>query len=67
MIKRTDSSGPWYVFNSASGIVSGNDPYIRFNEKDAEITVTDYIDPLSSGFTLTENLTSGTYIYYAIA
>jgi len=57
----------WYVWNSASGIVAGNDPYIQFNERDAEVTNTDLIDPLSSGFTLTSNLASGNYIYYAIA
>ena len=67
LLKRTDATGDWYVWNSASGIVAGNDPYILFNERNAEVTNTDLIDPLSSGFTLTSNLASGTYIFYAIA
>lgn len=53
MIKRTDSSGDWYVFDSARGIVSGNDPYLRLNSTGAEVTNTDYIDPLNAGFKVT--------------
>ncbi len=53
MIKRTDSSGDWYVWDSARGIVSGNDPYLRLNSTGAEVANTDYIDPLNAGFTVT--------------
>ena len=73
MIKRTDSSGAWYVWNSARGIVSGNDPYYRANTTDQEVTGTDYIDPLNSGFTVTSsanaevNANGGNYMFYAIA
>jgi hypothetical protein len=31
LIKRTDSTGDWYVWDSARGIVVGNDPYILLN------------------------------------
>ena len=72
-IKRTDSSGDWYVYDSVRGIVAGNDSYLFLNATDAEVTNTDYIDPLSSGFTVTSsapaglNASSGTYIFLAIA
>jgi len=73
LIKRTDSTGDWYVWDSARGIVAGNDPYILLNSTAAEVTSTDYIDPLSSGFTVTSsapaalNASGGTYIFLAIA
>jgi len=73
LIKRTDSTGDWYVWDSARGIVAGNDPYILVNSTASEVTNTDYIDPLSSGFTVTSsasstvNVSSGSYIFLAIA
>ena len=67
LVKRTDASGDWYVWDSVRGIVSGNDPYLLLNSAAAEVTNTDYIDPLASGFTLTSSFTAGTYIFLAIA
>jgi hypothetical protein len=73
LIKRTDDTGDWYVWDSARGIVAGNDPYLLLNSTAAEVTGTDYIDPLSSGFTVTSsapaalNASGGTYIFLAIA
>jgi len=73
LIKRTDSSGDWYVWDSLRGIVAGNDPYLLLNTTAAQVTNTDYIDPLASGFTVTSsapaalNASGGTYIFYAIA
>jgi hypothetical protein len=73
LIKRTDSTGDWYVWDTARGIVSGNDPYLLLNSTAAEVTITDYIDPYSAGFELsttaaaTVNVLNGTYIYLAIA
>lgn len=73
LIKRTDSAGDWYVWDSARGIVSGNDPYLLLNSSAAEEPNTDYIDPLASGFTVTSsapaalNASGGTYIFLAIA
>jgi hypothetical protein len=73
LIKRSDSTGDWYVYDSARGIVAGNDPYLLLNSTAAEVTGTDYIDPLSSGFTVTSsapaalNASGGTYIFLAIA
>jgi len=73
LIKRTDSTGDWYVWDSERGIVAGNDPYLLLNSTAAEVTSTDYIDPLSSGFTVTSsapaalNASGGEYIFLAIA
>ena len=73
LIKRTDSSGDWYVWDTARGIVSGNDPYILLNNTAGEVTNTDYIDPLNAGFTVTSsapaalNASGGTYLFLAIA
>jgi len=73
LIKRTDTTGNWYVWDSARGIVSGNDPYLFFDTTATEVTNTDYVDSISSGFELTAdgsstvNVTGGTYIFLAIA
>ena len=73
LIKRSDSSGDWYVWDTARGIISGNDPYLFLNDTASEVTNTDYIDPLNSGFTVTSsapaglNASGGTYIFLAIA
>lgn len=73
LIKRTDSTGDWYVWDTARGIISGNDPFLLINSTAAENTSTDYIDPLSSGFEISStapaaiNANGGTYIFLAIA
>jgi len=73
LIKRTDSTGDWYLWDTERGIVSGNDPYMILNERDTEVTNTDYIDPLNAGFTVnsgapaTLNASGGTYLFLAIA
>jgi hypothetical protein len=73
LIKRTDSTGDWYVWDTARGIVSGNDPYLLLNSNAVEVTNTDFIDPLSSGFQISStapaaiNANGGTFIYLAIA
>jgi hypothetical protein len=67
LIKRTDSTGDWYYWDTMRGIVAGNDDYLLLNSDAVEVTNTDYIDPLSSGFTLTSSFTAGTYIFLAIA
>tara|TARA_Y100000004_G_scaffold108489_1_gene121682 strand:- start:2021 stop:3976 length:1956 start_codon:yes stop_codon:yes gene_type:complete len=73
LIKRSDSTGDWYLYDSVRGIVAGDDPYLLLNSTAAQVTNTDYIDPLSSGFTITSsapaalNTSGGTYIFLAIA
>ncbi len=80
MIKRTDTetqgSHPdrtdFYVWDSTRGIISGDDPWITYSSSAAEVTNTDYIDPLNSGFTVSStggglNTSGGTYLFFAIA
>lgn len=73
MIKRTDSTGDWYVWDTARGIVAGNDPHLSLNTTAAEVTTDDTIDPDSSGFIVNQlaatnvNVSSATYIFLAIA
>ena len=73
LIKRTDSTGDWYVWDSARGIVSGNDPHLSLNTTAAEVTTDDSIDPDSTGFIVNQlaatniNVNAATYIYLAIA
>jgi hypothetical protein len=73
LIKRTDSTGDWYVWDTARGIIAGNDPYLLLNSTAAEVTSTDYIDTYSAGFELSStapaaiNASGGTYIFLAIA
>lgn len=73
MIKRTDSTGEWFVWNSVRGIVAGNDPYININSAGAEVSSNDSIDTDSSGFIVNQvaasniNVNAATYIFLAIA
>ena len=73
MIKRTDSTGDWYVWDTARGIIGGNDPYWLTNTADAEVTNTDYVDTAATGFELSStapaaiNASGGTYIFLAIS
>jgi len=73
LIKRTDSTGGWFVWDSARGIVSGNDPYLLLNSTAAEVTNTDYIDTYSAGFEISStapaaiNASAGSFIFLAIA
>ena len=73
LIKRTDSTGDWYVWDSARGIVAGNDPYLLLNSTAAEVTSTDYVDTYSAGFEISStapaaiNANGGSFIFLAIA
>jgi hypothetical protein len=58
LIKRTDSSGDWYTFDTARGIVSGNDPFLKLNTTDAEATAYDAVDPANSGFIVNNDATN---------
>ena len=59
MIKRTDATGDWYLYDSARGISAGNDPYLIWNTTASEVTSTDYIDPLPAGFELSSTAPAG--------
>ena len=73
LIKRTDSAGDWYVWDTARGIVAGNDPHLSLNTTAAEVTTDDSVDPDSSGFIVNQvaatniNVSSASYIFMAIS
>jgi hypothetical protein len=73
LIKRSDSTGDWYVWDSARGIIAGDDPYLLLNTTGSEVTNTDYIDTYSAGFEISStapsaiNASGGTFIFLAIA
>jgi len=78
LIKRTDGGdstpiGDWYVWDSARGIIAGNDPYLLLNSTAAEVTGTDYVDTAATGFEISStapaaiNANGGSFIFLAIA
>ena len=75
LIKRFDvtSSGNWRIYDTARGIVAGNDPYLHLNTTDVEVTNNDGIDPYNQGFSITGsanfdiNAPGGKYLFLAIA
>jgi hypothetical protein len=73
LVKRTNTNGNWFLFDAERGIVSGTEGFFRLNTTDAEITTSDSIDPVSSGFAVNQaggsniNTNGDSYIFYAIA
>jgi len=73
MIKRLDATGDWYIWDTARGIVAGNDPYFLANSTAVEATSFDYIDAYSAGFEISStapaaiNANNGSFLYLAIS
>jgi hypothetical protein len=73
LIKRTDSTGDWFVWDTARGMIPANDPYLLLNSTAAEVTGTDFVDTAATGFEITStapaaiNASGGTFIFLAIA
>jgi len=73
LIKRTDSTGSWWLYDSERGISSSDDPYLFLNSNGAEVTNTNYVDTDTTGFKVTAaapadlNSSGGNYIFLAIA
>jgi hypothetical protein len=69
----TSGSGDWYVWDSARGISSSNDPYLLLNSTSAEQTGTNFVDTTSVGFQVTAagatdiNASGDVYLFLAIA
>jgi len=71
LIKRTDTTGDWYVWDSARGMVSGTDPSLSLNTTAAEVNANS-IYTISTGFQIVStaagiNASGGTYIFLSIA
>jgi hypothetical protein len=73
LIKRTDSTGDWYTFDSARGLTSGSSPYLLLNSTAAEVTGNNGVYASSGGFTLgatallTTNIMGASYIFLSVA
>ena len=73
MIKRTDSTGSWYVYDTARGMTVLTDPYLLMNSNAAEVATLGSVTTVSTGFALDStilaaiNISAGTYIFLAIA
>lgn len=73
LIKRTDSTGEWYVYDTARGMTVMNDPYLRFGNAGAEIATLGSCITTTGGFTVNAavlaaiNTSGATYIGLAIA
>jgi hypothetical protein len=71
LVKRTDTTGDWYVWDSARGMVSGTDPSLLLNSTAAEVNANS-IYTISTGFQIVStaagiNASGGTYIFLSIA
>jgi hypothetical protein len=71
LIKRTDSTGDWYVWDTARGMVSGTDPSLLLNSGSSEVNANS-VYTATTGFQIVStaagiNASGGTYIFLAIA
>jgi hypothetical protein len=73
LIKRTDSTGDWYVWDSARGMISGTDPSLLINSTAAEVNANS-IYAISTGFQIVStaaginsSASGANYIFLAIA
>jgi len=73
LIKRTDSTGDWYVYDTARGMTTLTDPYLLLNSTAAEVASLGSVTTVATGFALNSsilaaiNVNTGTYIFLAIA
>jgi hypothetical protein len=73
LIKRTDATGDWYVWDTSRGIVAAGDPHFVLNRANAEVTGYDSVDPHPTGFSVVQNSTTninvngGKYLFLAFA
>jgi hypothetical protein len=71
LIKRTYTTGDWYVWDTARGMVAGTDPSILLNSTAAEVNANS-VYTTGVGFQIVStaagiNASGGTYIFLAIA
>jgi hypothetical protein len=73
LIKRTDSTGGWYVYDTARGMTTLTDPYLFLNSTAAETATLGSVTTTTGGFTVNAailaaiNTSSASYIFLAIA
>lgn len=71
LIKRTDSTGNWFVWDTARGMLAPSDPSLNLNNTNAELTGAYDVSTSAGGFYVfiggNVNTPGATYIYLAIA
>jgi len=73
LIKRTDSTGDWYVYDTARGMTVMTDPYLLLNSTAAETATLGSVITSTGGFTVNAailaavNTNAASYIFLAIA
>jgi hypothetical protein len=73
LIKRTDTYGGWYVYDTARGMTTLTDPYLFINSDAAESATLGSVTSTAGGFSLNStilaaiNVSGGSYIFLAIA
>ena len=73
LIKRTDSAGDWYVYDTARGMTTLTDPYLLLNTTAAESATLGSVTTVTTGFAVNAtilaaiNTSAATYIFLAIA
>jgi hypothetical protein len=73
LLKRTDATGGWYVYDTARGMTVLTDPYLLLNTVDDEVATLGSVTTVSTGFALNSsvlaaiNVNAGTYVFLAIA
>ena len=73
LIKRTDSTGDWYVYDTARGMTVLTDPYLLLNSTAAETATLGSVITSTGGFTVNAailaaiNTNAASYVFLAIA
>jgi hypothetical protein len=73
LIRRTDSTGDWYVYDTARGMTTLTDPYLLLNTTAPESATLGSVTTVSTGFAVNAavlaaiNTNAATYIFLAIA
>jgi hypothetical protein len=73
LIKRTDSTGDWYVYDTARGMTTLTDPYLLLNSTAAEVATLGSVTTVTTGFAVNAavlaaiNTNAASYVFLAIA
>jgi hypothetical protein len=73
LIKRTDATGDWYVYDTARGMTMLTDPYLLLNSDAAETATLGSVITSTGGFTVNAailaaiNTNAASYVFLAIA
>jgi hypothetical protein len=73
LIKRTDTNGEWYVYDTARGMTSGTAPYTSLDNSGGSTATAGSVTTVSTGFALDAavlaaiNTNGASYIFLAIA